>query len=127
MAGALLTKKDVEQLSIEEKRKFHLYNPQCYVNARNEDKLYSMCIEIITKAILYKGLNKTEKEIEVITIMFCDEIKRKYAYVSIWKVAEVLQEHKYGEGFNVSVKGFCGVLRIKNSCTFNFKQVQNND
>lgn len=110
MTTALLTKKEVDSLSKEEKRNFYLYNPQCYVKARNQEKVFSICTEIITKAVLYKGLQKSEAEIVLIANLFCEEIKKKYSYVSIWKIAEVLQEYKYGEGFNVSVKGLIDIL-----------------
>ena len=110
MTTALLTKKEVDSLSKEEKRNFYLYNPQCYVKARNQEKVFSICTEIITKAVLYKGLQKSEAEIVLIANLFCEEIKKKYSYVSIWKIAEVLQDSKYGEGFNVSVKGLIDVL-----------------
>lgn len=110
MTTALLTKKEVDSLSKEEKRNFYLYNPQCYVKARNHEKVFSICTEIITKAVLYKGLQKSEAEIVLIANLFCEEIKKKYSYVSIWKIAEVLQDSKYGEGFNVSVKGLIDVL-----------------
>lgn len=110
MTTALLTKKEVDNLSKEEKRNFYLYNPQCYVKARSQEKVFSICTEIITKAVLYKGLQKSEAEIVLISNLFYEDIKKKYSYVSIWKIAEVLQDSKYGEGFNVSVKGLIDVL-----------------
>ena len=43
-------------------------------------------------------------------VLFCEDIAKKYGYVSIFKIEEVLQDNKYGEGFNVSIKGLIDVL-----------------
>ncbi|MDD2192658.1 MAG: hypothetical protein PHO12_09000, partial [Bacteroidales bacterium] len=68
------------------------------------------CFQILTKAYIYKGLNIDSEKIKSMAVLFCEDITKKYGYVSIFKIDEVLQENKYGEGFNVSIKGLIDVL-----------------
>lgn len=117
MSIALVTQRELSQMTEEEQRQFKLFNPQCYVLSRkmidklkNENSLLDKCFQILTKAYVYKGLNIDFEKIKSMAVLFCEDITKKYGYVSIFKIAEVLQDSKYGEGFNVSVKALIDVL-----------------
>lgn len=117
MSTALITQAQLSQMTEEEQRQFKLFSPQCYVLSRkkidklkNENSLLDKCFQILTKAYIYKGLNIDSEKIKSMAVLFCEDITKKYGYVSIFKIEEVLQENKYGEGFNVSVKGLIDVL-----------------
>lgn len=117
MSTALVTQTQVAQMPEEEKRQFLLYHPQCYVISRkniddikNQNSLLDKCFQILTKAFVYKGLNIDSEKIKSMASLLLEDISKKYAYVSIFKIEEVLQENKYGEGFNVSIKGLIDVL-----------------
>lgn len=117
MSTALVTQTQVNQMTEEEQRQFKLFNPQCYVLSRkridkvkNENSLLDKCFQILTKAFVYKGLNIDSEKIKSMAVLFCEDITKKYGYVSIFKIEEVLQDNKYGEGFNVSIKGLIDVL-----------------
>ena len=119
MSTALITQSQVTQMTNEEKRQFLLYHPQCYVISRkniddikNQNSLLDKCFQILTKAFVYKGLNIDSEKIKSMASLLLEDISKKYAYVSIFKIEEVLQENKYGEGFNVSIKGLIDVLDI---------------
>ena len=117
MSTALVTQTQVAQMPEEEKRQFLLYHPQCYVISRkniddikNQNSLLDKCFQILTKAFVYKGLNIDSEKIKSMASLLLEDITKKYGYVSIFKIEEVLQENKYGEGFNVSIKGLIDVL-----------------
>lgn len=117
MSTELVTQNQFSQMTEEEQRQFQLYNPQCYVISRKDidkvkqtDSLLKICFQILTKAYIYKGLNIDSEKIKSMAVLFCEDISKKYGYVSIFKIEEVLQENKYGEGFNVSIKGLIDVL-----------------
>ena len=117
MSTALITQAQLSQMTEEEQRQFKLFSPQCYVLSRkkidklkNENSLLDKCYQILTKAYIYKGLNIDSEKIKSMAVLFCEDITKKYGYVSIFKIEEVLQDNKYGEGFNVSVKGLIDVL-----------------
>ena len=117
MNRALVTHNQLSQMTEEEQRQFKLYNPQCYVISRKDidkvkqtDSLLDKCFQILTKAFIYKGLNIDSEKIKSMAVLFREDITKKYAYVSIFKIEEVLQENKYGEGFNVSIKGLVDIL-----------------
>lgn len=117
MSTELVTQNQVAQMKEEEKRQFLLYHPQCYVLSRknidktkNQNSLLDKCLQILTKAYIYKGLNIDSEKIKSMAVLLLEEISKKYAYVSIFKIEEVLQDNKYGEGFNVSIKGLIDVL-----------------
>ena len=119
MSTALVTQTQVAQMPEEEKRQFLLYHPQCYVISRkniddikNQNSLLDKCFQILTKAFVYKGLNIDSEKIKSMASLLLEDITKKYGYVSIFKIEEVLQENKYGEGFNVSIKGLIDVLDI---------------
>lgn len=116
MSISLITQSQVAKMTEEEKKHFFLYNPQCYVSSRvqiNQNSLLDKCFQIITKAFVYKGLNIDSEKIKSMSMLFCEDISKKFGYVSIYKIEEVLQDNKYGEGFNVSVKGLVDVLDIQ--------------
>lgn len=117
MSTALVTQTQLSQMTEEEQRQFKLFNSQCYVvnrqsidKIKNQNSLLDKCFQILTKAYIYKGLNIDSEKIKSMAVLFCEDITKKYGYVSIFKIEEVLQDNKYGEGFNVSIKGLIDVL-----------------
>lgn len=107
----LITKSQVEQMTAAERNHFLKYDPQCYNYTREEDFLMDKCNEIITKAYTYKGLNIDKEKIKTTAMLFYEDLKKKFQYVSIWLIADTLHNEGYGENYNVSVKELTNILK----------------
>ena len=97
-----LTKQEFHQLSAVEQKQYLTYSPNCYIQNISDEITYRECLKIVVKAILFKGVNKTEEEEKAITLMFIESLKNNYSYLTIELINKTLLKNNYGEGFSVS-------------------------
>lgn len=93
----------------------------------DKETLLGFCLKSFVDACIYRGINKTNDEIQVLAESLADEVKRSYAYLSYEQMTDIFKQNRYGadiQGISQTVSPVAFIKCLDNA-NATFKQTVN--
>lgn len=106
---------------IADKQTWQMQKVESFIKNTASQNLEKFVTNLVNCGCVFKGQNKSEKDVKIITQVFINELKKRFKYLTTSQIKTAIENQNYGE-YGITVEGLVKCIEK----TYSFEEQKNN-